>query len=180
MRRLVLTDRAVAALPPAPAGARVFIADVIVPNFGVRLSGKSKSYVLRGRFRSKNPTFRAIGEVGALSLADARAIAREWILSVKQGRDPKCKQPNRDHSFSAIAEEFIKRRLPGQRKGARTAHEIRRELVRVWGSLSIGEITRRDVVELIERIADRPAPAYARNIFGHIRVLYDWAINRGL
>ena len=32
---------------------------------------------------------------------------------------------------------------------------------------------------LIEAIADRPAPYQARNVFGHISVFFNWAIDRG-
>jgi integrase len=176
----VLTDRAIAALKPAPAGKRVFIGDVVVPNFGVRISGAHFSYVLRGRFNSKHATFRTIAEVGEISLADARGKAREWLLLVKAGTDPK-REPKRttDNSFGFVAEAFIKRKLPGQRQAARVAHQIRTEL-KSWWNVPIGEIARRDVVELLEKVVDRPAPAYARNIHGHLRVLFDWAINRGL
>ena len=49
------------------------------------------------------------------------------------------------------------------------AREIRNELIPHWGARPITEITRRDVVDLIEKIVDRPTPAHARNILQHIK-----------
>jgi Arm DNA-binding domain len=157
-----------------------------VPGLDVRTTDRGhKSYVLGARFPgSKNFVRRELGEVGALSLADARAKARAWLLLIKEGKDPKrervAAQRAADNTFRVIAEEFIRRKLPSQRKGARVAHEIRRELIPAWGALPVTEIGRRDVVELIEKIVDRPAPAYARNIYGHVKVLFDWIIARNL
>jgi integrase len=36
------------------------------------------------------------------------------------------------------------------------------------------------VVELIEAIVDRPAPRHAHTIFSHTRLIFNWAINRGI
>jgi len=63
------------------------------------------------------------------------------------------------------------------------AHEIRRELIPVLGPRPIGEITRREIVTLLEGITDRDGAttnAYARNIFGHLSVLFNWAIARDI
>src|SRR5262249_50401508 len=43
------------------------------------------------------------------------------------------------------------------------------------------EITRRDIVTLMESIADRGrSGAHARNVYTHIKTLFNWAINRGI
>src|SRR5262249_62043546 len=47
------------------------------------------------------------------------------------------------------------------------------------GHKAIGELTRRDVVQLVEAIDDRGAPIYAALVFSHARSLFNWAINRG-
>jgi integrase len=36
------------------------------------------------------------------------------------------------------------------------------------------------VVELIDAVVDRPAPRHAHTIFSHIRLIFNWAINRGI
>src|SRR5687768_11860363 len=77
MARRLLTDRTLKALEPAPKGKRLDIMDAIVPGFGVRVTDKSddkgkatqSTFILVARFPgSTNPTRRALGEYGKLSL----------------------------------------------------------------------------------------------------------------
>ena len=127
---------------------------------------------------SSNYVRREIGEVGALSLADARTTAREWLLLIKQGIDPKvhARQTRalaataRDNSFRHVAEAFIARHLKGQRTGARTAREVRNELISHWGDLPITSITRQMVVELVEAVVDRGGKRHAHTIFSHVQI----------
>jgi integrase len=59
--------------------------------------------------------------------------------------------------------------------------EIRTELIPILGARPIAEITRRDIVVLMEAIADRGRTgAHARNIYAHIKTLFNWAINRSI
>ncbi|WP_425909248.1 hypothetical protein [Nitrobacter sp. TKz-YC02] len=44
-------------------------------------------------------------------------------------------------------------------------------LIPVWGDKVISEITRRNVVKLMEEINNRPAPMYAFAMFGWTRAL---------
>jgi integrase len=84
----------------------------------------------------------------------------------------------RDLTFGAIVEEYLSRHVKGQRKAAQVEREIRREIIPHWKDKPLAEITRSDVVELIDAIADRPAPYQAHNILGHIRTFFNWAIDR--
>jgi len=186
--RKVLTDRAVKSLRPAAPGSRYIVADVIVPGLGVRVTDRAhRTYVLGARFPgSKHFKRRELGEVGALTLEEARNKARDWLELIKAGRDPadverKKRQENLrvgSNTFGAVVDDFVVRHLRGKRKAAVVEREIRKELA-AWMKRPIAEITRRDVVELIEAIVDRPAPAYARNIFDHARAVFNFAIARG-
>lgn len=185
MKKVVLTDRLVATAKPAPAGKRLFIADALVPGFGVRVTERGhKTFVLGARFGgSKNYTTRELGDARVLTLADARKKAREWLQLIAEGKDPKLgkkfSRENISTTFRAVAERYIAIKCPTQRKGARTAREIRTELFPHLGDYQIGDIARRDIIRVIERIAvERKAPAYARNVLGHIKTIYSFAIAR--
>jgi integrase len=183
MAKKLLTDKSILALKPARAGRRYIVNDLAVPGLGIRVTANGhRTFVLGARFPgSKHFVRRELGEVGIITLSAAREKARTWLVAIKTGMDP-AKQVARahDNSFAHVAEEFIRRALPGQRKGARVAREIRNELIPSWGQLAITAITRRHVVELIEAIVDRPAPRHAHTIFGHVRLIFNWAINRGI
>jgi integrase len=193
MPRKILTDKAVLALKPAPAGTRYIVADAITPGLGVRVTDRGhKTYVLGARYPG-SPHFkrREIGAVGAVSLASARETARAWITMIAGGRDPRDlvrKQraeaaATAANTFSVVCEEYVARNLRGKRKATVVEREIRRELIPAWGNRPISEIGRRDVVQLIEAIIDRNPEgtgAYARNVFNHIRSVFAWAINRSV
>lgn len=69
-------------------------------------------------------------------------------------------------------------------KSLRTAHAtesaIRHELMPHWERRPLGEITRSDVISLIDNIVARPAPGQARTIFSHVRAFFNWAVEHGL
>jgi hypothetical protein len=85
--KITLTDRRLRAL--RGGAGYIDIWDSAVPGFGVRVapSGR-KTFVLMTRFGRKNPARRAIGTYGAITLADARGKAREWLQLVSEGKDP--------------------------------------------------------------------------------------------
>ena len=189
MAKRTLTDRAIKTLKPAKPGTLYDLMDALVPGFGVRVSETGRrTFILVARFPgSKNPTRRALGQYGALTLEQARSKARNWLELIRRGTDPKVQEERarreelrkQQTTFEAVAEDFIERHVNGQRRAKDTEREIRKELISRWRTRPISEIARDDVVRLIEEIADRPAPYLSHIVLGHIRSLFNWAINRG-
>jgi integrase len=197
MAKQVLTDRMLKALKPAPTGQRRDYMDAVVPGLGMRVTDKAdgngkaaqRTFIFIARFPgSPNPTRRALGAYGELTLEAAREKARHWHELIGRGLDPadeerravEAETTKRDRKFGPIMEEFIGRHLKGKRKAADVEREIRRELLPAWKNKPITDITRRDVVKLVEAIADRPAMYQAHNCFGHIRTFFNWVIDRGI
>src|SRR5262249_23739852 len=89
MRR-VLNDRIIKGLKPAKLGQLYDVMDAVLPGLGVRVTDKgTRSFVLVARFPgSSNPTRRALGEYGALGLADARDEVRKWLGLIARRLDP--------------------------------------------------------------------------------------------
>jgi integrase len=163
--------------------------DALVPGLAVRVTDKgTRTYVLTTRYPgSSNPTRRALGEVGELGLAEARQKAREWLKQIAMGLDPTAEarreraaeQERRASTFALAAEEYITSRLISQRKGARAAREIRKELIPHWGSRPLADIKRVDVVRVVDAVAKR-GPYYARNVYQHAQGLFNWAAKQGI
>lgn len=174
-----------------PESARYDARDLKTRGMIVRVSqkgqqpgqGGAKTFCLVARLPgASSPSRIPLGTYPEISLKDARTKAEEWRTLIKKGQDPRERPaaPTEDqNTFGAVAEEFIRRHMAGQRRGDKGAKEIRRELLPHWKDRPIGEITRTDVVGLIERIVDRPAPAQAHITLGHIRSVFNWAIDRG-
>ena len=77
-------------------GTETFLWDDEVPGLAVRVRAKSKSYVLRYRVgggRRASQRRSALGKCSVLSLSDARAMAREYLLEVAKGGDPFGQRP---------------------------------------------------------------------------------------
>jgi len=179
-----LSDRQMLALKPNVKLRDVW--DTVIPGFGVRVapSGR-KTFVLAARFDGKHPTRRALGTYPAMTLAEAREAAADWVKLVKRGLDPKiekkrqrlAEQRKRDTTFAAVAEDFIREKLPAERKGAEVERDIRRDLIPALGEQPITEITSRDVRDLIVAVKRR-GPYQAHNTLGHAKRLFNWAIDQ--
>lgn len=148
-----LTDRAIAALKAAPAGKRKIVWDALVPGFAVRVTDKGqRSFVLVTRYPgAANPAPRAIGSVGAISLEDARAKAREWLKLIRTGVDPTQQTASAaPDTLEAVCAEYL------ARDGAklRSAEWVRRALERLvyptLGQRPITSIRRSDIVRLLD------------------------------
>jgi integrase len=189
-----LTDRTLKALKPAsPGAAPVDIMDSLTPGFGVRLMGEPnrpvRTFILRTRFPgSKNPTRARLGsydETDKLSLEGARDKAREWLATIRKGRDPRIEEERRRHAeiqkanttFAAICEAFIAEKLPGERRAQHVEREVRGAFMPVWGKLPAADITDEHIIRLV-RTKARTAPSQARNLYGLASRLFDWAIGQ--
>ena len=208
MARKVLTDRALNALKPAAAGKRYEVMDGVVPGFGVRVTDKRKrTFILIARYAgADNPTRRALGEYGAITLETAREKARDWIKMIQRGIDPKVVEEQqlreaaraRKNSVAAVAEDFIREKVLGpkfydewsslewktipqgrplERKGLEVTRDIRREIIPRWGKLPITELARPEIRLVVEAKA-QSAPAQARNLLGIIKRMFSWAIDK--
>ena len=85
MAKRNLTDRTLKALKPAAAGKLYDVMDTVVPGFGVRVSDSGRrTFMLVARYPgSSNPARRSIGAYGAITLADARQTAQDWLKLIK-------------------------------------------------------------------------------------------------
>jgi integrase len=199
-----LTVRGINALKPADPGKRYVLWDTEVSNFGLRVTDAGKiSFIVMRRVDGKLLR-RVVAEhrVGAEYtdglLSKARADAREALNEMRQGIDPKQKRArareeelaaqeraNRDkverkaNSFGVVAEDFIKRHvMPKLKSGKDVASSIRRELIPAWGDRPISDISRRDVVKLLENVVDDGRPYTAHHLIAYLSKLFNWAIVR--
>ncbi len=89
--------------------ADTFYWDTEVPGFGLRVwpSGK-KVYVFQYRTRHKQTRRPVIGQHGAITVQQARQIARDWAAEVHKGGDP---SGSRKDARSATIRELADRYL---------------------------------------------------------------------
>jgi integrase len=185
--RQILTDRFIKSRKKAPTGKRNDYPDALVPGLALRVTDRGhKSFVLVTRYPSnpEHPTRRSLGDVGAITLEQARQKARGWIELIGRGIDPKIEeareraaaQRRQLNSFAAVAAEFLERHASKLRKSAQAKRIIESEFVKRWGARPITDIRPEEAAIAIRAIVKRGAPYQAHNAFGYLRRLYNWAI----
>jgi integrase len=172
-----LTDRGIAALKPAPSGKRSLIWDAVVPGLAVRVTDTgSKSFVLVTRYPgSPNPTPRSLGKVGAITLADARDLARGWLKSLGAGVDPAtAAQEAEARTLQAICELYLAK----EGSSLRTAEWRRWTLTRIiypaLGHRPIAEIRRSEIVQFLDEVAEERGPVMANRTLMVLRRVMNW------
>jgi len=188
--RKTLTDRTIRSCKPAAAGKRDLHPDHIVPGMWLRVTDRGhKSFVLVARYplHPKNPTPRALGDYGAITLGQAREKARAWIEMIGRGIDPKVEEERQRtaalrrqaNTFSAVANDFLDRHAKNLAKREEAERIIKAEFVKRWAARPISDIAPQEVSAAIRAIVDRGAPYQAHNAFGYLRGLFNWAIGTG-
>ena len=187
MARIALTDKFIGSRKRVPpAGRRVEYLDALVPGLALRVSEHGhRSFVLIARYpsHSMNPTRRALGRHGELTLEEAREKARAWLALIRRGVDPKIEaakeqaanQRAQAMSFAHVADEFLTRHADKLAKAAEARRIIKSEFVRRWGARPVTDIMPEEVASAVRAIAKR-APAQAHNSLGYLRRMYSWAI----
>ncbi len=163
-KRTPLTELSLRAAEPPQKGART-LWDGSLKHFGVRISqGGTKSFILllaSGRRQ-------VIGQYPTLSLAQARTKAKLMLAERMLG-----KHTPRTVSWSIALEQFCDH--CDQHNRSSTADEYRRVLYRhfPFGSTRLGDITRQDVAEKLERVK---APSMRSHAAVYIKIFFNWCI----
>src|SRR5262249_10571326 len=80
-------------------------------------------------------------------------------------------------TFGQAVEEYLTKRVRGKMRQARdTERELNNYLVAAWGKRPLEEITKADVVRLIETIIDRGSTRQAHNILSLCSTLFSWFV----
>ena len=185
-----LTTKAVEAVKPDP-GKRREIPDGIVSGLYlvVQPSG-GKSWALRYRYGGK-PAKLTLGRWPLMPLAQARTAAAEAVEAVERGENPAAakqatKAAQREAQLSerdkvkTLVEQFDKRHLSKLKSGAQARAFLDRFTVAAWGERDIQTITRRDVLDLLDEIADSGRNTTANRVLAHTRKFLNWCVERDI
>lgn len=180
-----LTPKTLDAVKRAAGRPTYEIADTVTPGLRVRISETGRrTFILLARYPGQRSSARRkIGVYGAITLERARAKARDWQELIQKGIDPALQEEHNRQAeiikqgmtFGAVADDFIREKLPTERKRHDVERELRRELFPDWEHLPISEIDDLRVITLVKR-KGRKAPVGARNLLALIKRFFNWAI----
>ncbi|MDA9504791.1 integrase [Bradyrhizobium sp. CCBAU 11386] len=176
--------KAPASEPGAKHSPRLWIADSIVPGFGVRLTEKgSKTFVLRTRYPGESSASRReIGKVGEIELADARDKARHWLKLIADGKDParveeeiRRSQVAKDATtVNAVLDAFEKDHVEGLRSGDQVKAAFTNHVRPRIGDKSIYDLKRSDITTMLNEIKAESGPVMADRVLAHVRKAFNW------
>lgn len=152
----------------------------------VQPTGK-KSWQVRYRHRGVHRRM-TLAAFPTLSLADARARARDVMAAASEGRDPaeevraaKAPKPKDDRDkITTLIGQFDKRHLKGLKSRDVVKRELDRFVVTTWGDRDIHTITKRDVIDLLDGIADSGRVVTANRVRAYLNKFLNWCVERDI
>lgn len=157
-----------------------------LPGFGLNV-GKSgtRSYFLEyrpGRGRAVAKRRITIGRHGApWTPVQARDKALAMLAAIKAGSDPLDERSTSSRPAVAnVVAEWLKRDQAKNRSLKEVERVMNHDVLPAWGKRPIDEVRKRDVIALIDSIADRGAPIMANRVLAHVKRLLKWAASRDI
>ncbi len=154
---------------------------------GVRIAPSGhKSFFFRYRFQ-RRPRRMALGSFPELSLKEARERRDDARKLLHKGVDPGEQAiQKRMHEIEAgtvaeLIDEYISKWAKRHKKSWKEDERIlKKEALPRWGNRKAKEITRRDVIRLLDRIVDRGSPTSANLTFEIIRRMFRFAVEQDI
>lgn len=176
------TDRYVLHLKPKAARYDVWNG----AGLGVRVSPKGRrSWVMVYRFQGK-PRYATLGTYPELSVAQAHEAHRKALAELEQGIDPGAKvvqerqEERHAPTVAALAAEYLEKWVkPRNRAAPEVERILNKEVLPKWGTRKAREITRRDVIALLDSIVER-GPIMANQTLAVIRKMFNFAVDRAI
>jgi integrase len=162
--------------------------DVGRPGFGVKVTPKGrKVFVVLYRTGGAGTRLRkyTIGPYGRVTLHQAQVAAQKVFTAKLEGRDlagekREAKRRTVADRVDDLLEAYIAQHVSQRRSGGEISRLLLREIGKAWGSRSIHEITKRDVVEVIMAIEQRGAPVAANKTLKTLKTFLRWCVGRAV
>ena len=174
--RVRLTPAFVAKAMIEPGAKRTTYWDTGMPGFGLMVTAnRHRSYVVQYRAAGRS---RRMHLKDGLTLRAARKEAKAILGAVAKGRDPLGERRKAEraesNTLNAIVEEYLTReggrlRSIGERRAA-----LERHVLPKLGARQIGDISRTDIVRLLDNIADKSGAPMADHVLAYLRRVMSW------
>jgi integrase len=167
-----------------PAGqGEVFFWDASCRGFGIRaLRSGRRSWIYQYRDEHRRTRRIVLGDVSAVRLDAARDAARKHAAGVAQGANPSVDRKNKGNALSVLAlvDAYLQHAKKSQRP--RPYMETERHLRRHASPLHHDRaeaLHRRDISDLLERVARKSGPICANRVRGTLSAMWTWALRSG-
>jgi integrase len=170
----------------------VFLWDGALPGFGCRIKPPSaknpdgvKTFLVQYRKGAK--THRAkIGRYPIFNVVRARKQAIKMLAAIGEGGNPaiekKQERQAKRETVRAVADDFIRRyaKAKGRRSWPQTKRIFDIYVCPRLGNRALIEIGRRDVIELLDHVAEHNGPIMANRVLSALRRMCGWAAGKDI
>jgi len=164
--RAQLTEITVRSLKPE-TGKQLKVWDTKTPGFGVRVNGRSKSWIV---MFGKRRRLKVLGQYPDTPLAEAR---KQALVVLGTAKDLPA-----GVRFTEALDQFFALHLPALSTGAQ--RELRRALQRhflpAFKSKHLADITHRDITNITDKLVETPSEAW--HAFKDVRTFFNWCVPR--
>lgn len=153
-----------------------------VPGLELRVTPHSSTWYCRYRFQGLRRAYR-LGVYPAISLNDARKVAKDLLVRVARGEDPS-QERQEERAEATVQELWDEMKLEyfaglGSRWGLVEAPSLyRTKLAKVFGKLKLSQVTRGLVVDWHSKLV-RHSAYRANRALAVLRKMFSWADDRG-
>jgi integrase len=208
MTKIKLTKTAVEKIPHAEKGKQIDYYDSELDNFGIRVSHTGKKYFVRRYIGTKRVRV-MIGSHPVKTAEDARSEAIKQLGAMESGHDPnKTKrelirleeEAKLNITVQVLVSDYIEKHakkfkrswqederilhkelLHEQRKKGDDSWSKRRGKGAIdWSQRKAVDISKRDIVKLLEGIIERGSPGMSNNTFQVVRKMFNFAVERDI
>lgn len=165
--------------------------------FAIRISSNGVKtwvfiYKLQGRKRRMT-----LGNYPGMTLSNARSAFREARNLLEQGKDPiEVKRREREEqllrdearrreleapTIARLVDEYLEKwAKPRKRSWKEDQRILEKDIIPAWGKRKAKDITRRDIITLLDRLVDRGAPIQANRTLACVRKMFNFAVSRDI
>jgi integrase len=170
-----------------PPGKESVIAwDSALPGFGVRINaGGTRSFVAQYRNGSGTTKRISLGRYEAMSIDDARKLARSTLAKATTGSDPAEERAKARAAASitmgSVADAYLK--AVASRLKPRSHQEVSRHLTKHWGPLRpspVHQVKRADVATVLRDIAGTRGEIAANRARASLSAMFTWGMGEGM
>jgi len=145
---------------------------------------KSFVYIYHFGGRKRRMT---LGKYPQMSLADAKKEHRKALKILEDKKDPalEAKRKKMEEQGASTVEGLINEYLetyakPNKRSWKEDQRMLYKDIRPSWGKRKAQDVTRRDVIQMLDKIKERGSPIIANRTLACIRRMFNFAIKRAL
>jgi integrase len=165
--------------------------------FAIRISPNGiKTWVFIYKFQNRKRRM-TLGNYPGMTLSKARAAFREARNLLEQGKDPiEAKRREREEQLlrdearrreleaptvARLVDEYLEKwAKPRKRSWREDQRILEKDIIPAWGKRKAKDITRRDVITLLDKLVDRGAPIQANRTLACVRKMFNFAVSRDI